>query len=389
MATKFVDFERSKLHDQVWGMPLTKVAELYAVRAQEVKRIAIQLAVPLPPQGHWTKVALGKALATPALPAFEGATSYRRSWWVNDETEEVNRRFDGVKSPQAMGAHELPELKSQISDCLPLIRRMASRLRKSHKDTRNWPTVSMMGHFEISVAPTNQDRALLTLDRALRTCQNAGFKLVSDESKRDPAYLVVEGVAFTMRIFESGRREERVLTKEEKDERRARPSSYQYIHDRFVFHPTNILKLEVFRAEYRVIELTLQDGPQAPLAECLQPLVPRLLEAALKHKLREQVRAEERQRAEERRVAHQRLIDAKRAQLEKLKHYEALADQFERARRLRGLAEALDASKTMSDESGQAKLVWIRNAADWLDPTVEKHWPEVDDVHDQAAKDHL
>lgn len=382
MATRFVDFERTKLFEQVWAKPMTQVAEVYGVSAADVKRAAQQLAVPLPPQGHWTKVSHGKGTTRPGLPAFDGKTTFRHTWWVNDETEEVDRRFASIQNQLPAAPSALPELKSQVSDCLPIIKRMAASLKKTYKDTRNWPAVSMWGQFEVSVAPANQERALLTLDRALRLCQSAGFKLVTDESKRESAHLLVNGVAFTMRIFESGRREERELTAKEKAEIRANPNAYHYIPDRYIFHPTNVLKLEVHEPEYRTTQLTLQDGAQEALADRLLSLPQRLMECATKRKLREDIRAEEQRRTEERREAHQRKLETKRRELEKLKHYEDLANQLERASRLRRLAEVLQGSGVLAGDQAEAKLAWIRNAADWLDPAVDKHWPEVDDVRD-------
>lgn len=383
MATKFVDFERSKLYEQVWTKALGQVAQSYGVSNAEVKRAAEALAVPLPLSGHWTKVERGKAVPTPALPKFAGETTHRHSWWVNDETEEVNRRFAEAQHHAASPALPLPPMCASIADCVPIIRKMAARLKKGTKDTRNWPSVGgYQGMFEVSVSPANQERALLTFNRILQHCLAAGLKVQSDETKGEPAYFLIEGTALTMRIFESGRREERDPTPEERAKLKANPQAYLYRPDRFVFHPSNVLKLEVQFKDYRSTEFTIADGSDLPLADRIGDVPRRLMECALKDKLRRDIRAEERKREEARREAYQRNVELKRKELERLKHFEDAASQLDRAVRLRDLADGMEKSGKFSNPEGLEKLAWIRSAADWLDPLVDKRWPAVDDVHD-------
>lgn len=381
MATRFVDIDRLKLYGDVWRDPISKVSASYGISNAEVKRAALALAVPLPPAGHWTKVEHKKGIATPPLPAFAGKTTYRHTWWVNEETEEVERRFSEARNDISLTLGTVPPMKRSIDECLPIIKKMAARLKKGHRDTRNWPTVGgYQGLFEVSVSPANQERALLTFDRILRHCQSAGLRFLSDETKREPAYLHIEGTVLTIRIFESGRREERDPTPEERARLKANPNAYIYRPDRYVFHPSNVLKLEVHHKEYRRIEFTIVDGADAPLADRIADLPSKLMACALKDKLRRDIRAEERRVAEVRREAHQQKVELKRKELERLKHYEELASQMERAVRLRGLAAEIDRCGKFSDAQGREKVDWIRNAADWLDPLVHKSWPVVDDV---------
>jgi hypothetical protein len=378
MATRFVEFERNKLYEQVWSQTVVQVAESYRVRSAEVKRAAEALAVPMPPAGHWTKVAHNKGVARPPLPDFAGKTTHRHTWWVNDEAEEVERRFTREREKIVASASELPEMRKAVADCVPIVKKMGARLKKAYKDTRNWPNIRGSGLFEVSVSPQNQERALLTFDRIVRYCQASGLKVISDETKREPASFLVEDVSFTMRIFESGRREERELTVAEKAKAKSDP--YFYVPDRFIFHPSNLLRLEVQRPDYRSTEFTVQDGSEQPLADRIHDVPLQLRECALKHQLREVLRAEERKREEARRDEHRKKVERKSKELEKLKQYEEAADQLARARRLRELAAALESSGKLAPSEAPEKLEWIHNAADWLDPTVGMHWPVVDDI---------
>lgn len=383
MANRFIEFERATLYEQIWQKPISRIAEEYGVGRTEVKRAAEALAIPLPPNGHWTKVEHGKGIPTPPLPTFEGETTYRHAYWVNEETEEVERRYVASQEAATPAASALPALSATIAECLPIVKKMAARLKKGYKDGRNWPVVSgFQGLFELSVAPSNQERALFTFDRVLRHCLAAGLKITADESSREPAFFLIDGTPLTIRIFESARREERELTAEERARLKANPNAYLYRPDRYAYFPTNVLKLEVRHKEHRSTEFTIVDAAQLALAERIESVPLRMKEVALKDKLRRELREEERRQYEERRQAHQKLVAIKREELDRLKHYEELADQLQRAHRLRELADGMERSGGFSHEEGVEKVTWIRNAADWLDPLVGKAWPVVDDVSD-------
>lgn len=389
MGSRHIDFNRQSLYEMVWQTPIGRIAENLGIGRADVKRAAEALSIPMPPNGHWVKVEHGKGMPRPELPIFEGEMTYRHTWWVNEVTEEVERRLTqeeacGSPATASLEAHiGLPPLRGTIAECLPIIKKMATRLKKSYKDSRRWPTVAgFQGLFELSVSPANQERALLALDRVLRHCQSSGLKVISDESGRDPAHFVVEGAALTMRIFEAGRREEREPTPEERARLKADPNAYLYRSDRYTYYPTNILKLEVQTKQYRHVQFTVADGSKVPLAERIGD-VPRLIkEWAHKEKLKRDVQAEVARANEERRQAHLHKVEKKREELGRLKHFEEVASQLERAVRLRGLADEMERCGRFAHVEGLEKVTWIRNAADWLDPLLDKTWPGVDDVPD-------
>ena len=70
----------------------------------------------------------------------------------------------------------------------------------------------------------------------------------------------------------------------------------------------------------------------------------------------------------------------KEAELEKLGKFENMAHRLERAARPRALGAALESSKALPPDQSTAQLEWLRNAADWLDPTVRKRWAALDDA---------
>lgn len=380
MVTRFVDFERDKLFDEVWEHPVSHLAQQYGVSDANLRLAAREMGLPLPASGHWSKVAHGKGAAKPELPDTEGPATYRLTWYVNDEVEEMARRFEPRFSELKKPAADMPPMATALGECIPLIRQMATRLKKGFKDGREWPAVKGGGLFELAVAPENQLRALLTMDRLVRYCKASGLKLVTDDKAQAPAHFLVDGTKLTMRIFESGRREDNEVTPAELLNARSDPYALRH-RQKYVYRATNLLKLEVQVPDWRWTEFTVQDGSETPLAERLAEVPARMQEVALRIRLRDEIRTEERDQAETRRAALARQEALKAAELAKLAKFEGLADRLERAGRLRVLTAALQASKVFPEDSEVRELTWLRTAADWLDPTVQVHWPVVDDAH--------
>lgn len=59
---------REQLYELVWSMPMTKVAEKFAVSGSYMARVCSVLRVPRPERGYWAKLNVGRAPARPALP---------------------------------------------------------------------------------------------------------------------------------------------------------------------------------------------------------------------------------------------------------------------------------------------------------------------------------
>ena len=78
MTRKTTSFERQKLFDKVWDMPLTKLAKAYGLSDVGLRKICVTLDVPLPPRGYWAKLSAGKTIPKPALHETKLPTMYER-----------------------------------------------------------------------------------------------------------------------------------------------------------------------------------------------------------------------------------------------------------------------------------------------------------------------
>lgn len=435
MLRKVVTFQRAQLFDEVWTEPLGSLAKRYGVDMTAVRAAAVAMDVPRPPSKHWSQVEYGKARPKPELPESSAPVTDQHGW---DEPEDgvfpLPRRVrtaptltrpqpeapavaapsvrpppspkpagsvEAVQAPKAQArtataaemptdvpaevpaevtAHALlPPLATSLDQCLPLVRTMAARLKKAYLDQRKFPAIGGPGIFEMAVSPGNQLRALLTLDRALRHCKSTGLKLVANDTSKKPAFFALEGQELSIQVFESAKQIPNELTDAERAKLKKDPHAYLY-RDKYAFVPSNILKLEVREASHNWNRFTVAETANRPLAERLENF-PELLKAeATRLRLQDEKREESSRQypAAEAKRAEQRTH--RKAELEKLERFENMATRLVRAQRLRELATILGTARSLDGADPAAKLQWLAEAADWLDPTVKRFWPGVDGV---------
>ena len=81
LANEPVVLKREELYEQVWNEPVRRIAVRLGISDVALAKACRKMRIPLPERGHWAKVAVGKKVARPKLPALkEGeAGEYRLS----------------------------------------------------------------------------------------------------------------------------------------------------------------------------------------------------------------------------------------------------------------------------------------------------------------------
>ncbi|MCR6480574.1 hypothetical protein NU688_30780 [Variovorax sp. ZS18.2.2] len=69
-------FEREALYEEVWATPLSTLGPRYGLSDNGLRKICQSMKIPLPPAGHWAKVAAGKPVRKIALPARTERTTF-------------------------------------------------------------------------------------------------------------------------------------------------------------------------------------------------------------------------------------------------------------------------------------------------------------------------
>jgi hypothetical protein len=205
----------------------------------------------------------------------------------------------------------------------------------------------------------------------------AGGLLVPAKPDGPPLHLEVLGQFVGLRLDEQYDRTLREATAKELAEQ----ARYKWRKpDLRVYTPNGKLKLTVLSPNHYLPFFTLSDGIQTPLEQRLADVVERIWAKAASLNIQTQMREEENRRWEDSRRPREALEAIRREQLDCLKEVEKVMEKWERARRLRRFADALDAAeKGISHGDVVADGAWVRDAADWRDPLCAKVWPLVGD----------
>jgi hypothetical protein len=188
--------ERSKLYQDVWSRPCTKIAAELGISSSALKRICTEMDIPTPVVGHWTRVQCGKKVSKDPLPKAKQET--RLTWDVDlknsrrQKTERVRKQQEEQEVVEMVEAMALPviTIATDLEHLHPMVKATRAQLREewSNKpwDQRN----RERRHFNARVFKDSLDRALLFLDAFARGIEALGLKFrcdLDDPSAKKPA----------------------------------------------------------------------------------------------------------------------------------------------------------------------------------------------------------
>lgn len=373
------DFERETLYEEIWSEPVSRVSKRYQISDVGFRKICVNLDIPVPPRGYWEKLAAGKAVKKPSLPPTVGATRYRRSVFKNPQDDELSLRTQVRIDEDATCAPDVPtvSMRTCIDECVPLVKRIAKKLEGKYRDSRIWPYCEGAGLMRVAVSQQNSMRALLVLNMLLETLTGAGYLLSSGGKENEPAYVTLLNSKLTFRVRERGRQENIPLTREQLAENKR--AGYNLNSQTYIYHPTNELEISAFDVGSTYATATTADSRSAPIETKIRGLVGKLRQVIIRNSVQAQMRVEQRALAAVQEADRAKLAAIRRSAIEQLKRVEEWALNLERANRLRALATEFEVKKLKS--SGDAvDATWLRHAADWLDPTVECRWDDMDNA---------
>ena len=155
MGWEYTDFRREELYEEVWAEPVTKVAKRYAISDVGLRKICLDLGVPLPPVGYWAKLAAGRAVKRPPLGTTKGPTTYHRSRYVAPLDDVLDARYRESREEDLPHRPAIPNLplRTSLEDCLPLAKRIAKKLDGKVRDARGWQLCDGAGLVCVAASP--------------------------------------------------------------------------------------------------------------------------------------------------------------------------------------------------------------------------------------------
>ena len=375
-------YERTKLYEEVWADPVTKVAKSYGISDVALNKICKKLAVPTPPPGYWARVVAGKKIPRPLLPAFSGATEISRQRLVNAEPTEPD--------PEYLVAQRLFEAKDEnrvvVSSTLemphPLVAASERALRKpKQRDTRNLPNAEQRC-LDIAVSEGSLPRALRIMDALAKALEARRMPLrIESEGKRQTC-VTIDGQNLAIRIVENTLRSERQPTVTERKD--YEKYGHVYLPNRYVFEPTGQLRLGILSGHYSELKRSVSDGKHQRVEKCINAFIVKLVEEAVTRKRETEERERWHREWEEQERRREEREKQVREEAERFKALEEETRNWRRAEEIRDYVATVEAKSIGEndaiDPAGELGqwIKWARDKADWLDPLVEAKCPILD-----------
>jgi hypothetical protein len=298
MNEDIVVLKRDELYKLVWSEPMQRLSKKYGLSDVGLAKICRKMEIPRPGRGYWMKKKSGRPMLITPLPIARGITI--RQIRIQKREKEVKQESQ-IEEPEIIKSERLPENRITVAQRLyrpdPLIERTERALKKAEPDDYGRIRPFGEGSLDVRVSRENAHRALLIMDALIKALKERGYLIVVTRWKTQISVLEEK---IDIRLVESTKQSERILSKEELKKKESDPF---FRLPRFTYSPTGNLSLMVNDYYPRPI---CSDGKKQRLEDLLNKCIIGLIKIALKEKAnrlererREREREEERRRYEE------------------------------------------------------------------------------------------
>jgi hypothetical protein len=204
---------REQLHQQVWSMPMTKLAPIYGVKNYELKKICDRFLVPTPKSGYWSKLSFGKSENITPLPRWKNcipcnmivknknqtATSLLT---IVDIPAEKHKPIKIVELASIKADHGVT-VKKNLTTPHDLIEKAQKELKTCSPD--KYGRLSTRRAIAINVSHDNIKRALLVMDAIFKWFEKLGYKVRKPSNESSRTLIVVDGIDIEIEIMEKSK----------------------------------------------------------------------------------------------------------------------------------------------------------------------------------------
>lgn len=344
MDTK--EFSRQELYEIIWTNPITTTSEKYKISTSQIRKACLEMGIPLPDAGYWSKIKYGKKVKRKPLPSdYNGVQKYsfneKTEGYTNDLSP-LNALIQEIESNPKLN-HQVPE---KITKPHPLI--VAYKQSLTNKESRHFSGERLSIH----VGKTNLPRAIRIMDTFLKLVilrgHNIGFKY---------------GVA-CVKIGE----EDATISLRDKDVR-VEKENYKYEWDKWELKPTDIL---VFKIECNYEKREWMDG-KILIEERLSRILAYIELKADEHRKRMEYSRIQREIREKKELIEREIQLRKDQELINFKLLLKKANRWHQATILRNYINEFK-NQLLSigiNKEQEDWIMWAQQKINWYDPLIE------------------
>jgi len=178
--------KRIELYNLVWSKPLTTIEQELNVKIQDIKNACVKYLIPLPENGHWSKLKHNKQQPTPKLTTLEDKALSDSDNVFELQNKDIsplkriNLKKAEIENDKRLNLIVKQNQKSFDSDVQLLINDFKNRDNRWHRDEG---TIYSSSHlFPISVAESNLKRTFNILDTLFKALKIRGHKVQINHS---------------------------------------------------------------------------------------------------------------------------------------------------------------------------------------------------------------
>lgn len=359
---------RQEIYDMVWNEPLSSITKRYTITYPELRKVLTELDIPIPENGHWSKLKFGKQVEIKPLPM---------EYSGNNEVELIEKEISDI-----VVSKEDEVLNNVVEEDRNNIFKVPKKL--IHPDILIESTKEYFDAGErffyrsglriperndvldIDTTKNTFQRALRIMDTLIKILRNRGHEI---EIKRGKTLAVIYGQEIEIRL----REKHRVV-----EEPRSTYSSRN-------LEATGILCFMIEPRHYH--EKVINEG-QDLLETKLKPIIEKL-EALGSLKREEHIKNEEwhRQYEEQQRIEKE-VKEKKKKERKEFKSMFGQAYRLYQSNFLRTyiscMEETLKQRNQLTEELTRY-LNWAKAKIDWYDPLIKRE----DDILDDDDKDKI
>ncbi len=344
---------RTELYEEVWTESILALSEKWDLPETVIRRLCVNMNVPLPPVGHWQKIKFGKPTDRAVL---EKDSRCQERFSLNYE---VNLAKASLKSIALDRIKEIEKkgklvVAARLTNPHKMIEVAKNKLEAKDIHTDNGMMKFWRGIIDIKVTKQTLPRALRIMDAIVKVLEERGHKIALEN---DETFAVIMGQEIQIALRE----------KTIKQKKKSQGSSYEYS----IAVPTGQL---IFKMEAILISTKEWVDNKNVLEDQIPEIIARL-EMAGEYRHQQQVAREGRheiQRKEEQLKKDYSALQEK--DLINFKTMLAKSDRWHRAENLRHYIKEVETKSSGTNfETTDLHdwLKWAKEKADWFDPFIE------------------
>jgi len=385
---------RRELYEQVWTVPMARLATEYGLSDSGLAKICRKHNIPRPPRGFWAKKAAGQNLKRTPLPSGDSEvvveiTPYILGSQRSGHQETVPDILSGMPSDSPI------VVSRKLGRAHPLIKQSTEILKNCKPDANGILEKPKMACIDIRVSRKSLSRALRIMEALVKGLETRGGSVaISGES----TLVEILGVRLGFGIIEQLNRKKVEVKNHDLN------GYYHFGHSRFdeIRIPSGNLCLMLndpdfywdsrFRKNWRDTENKRLENGLNGFMKCLLKLAVHKKERIRQKEEEERQRLDrQRRREEEERLRAERRRQIKEEQ-QRLSRLVSAAEDWKKSLLLREYINAIEAATltgacSFNPENGLENwLKWAREQADRLDPLTPSP-PSILDEADEAIGD--